>query len=125
MFLPRSFHVQTVPQVDAAILTPVSATYGSLEFPKLAQLGSDLARFRSDFRGAQVIVDLSGIKQHGSGFLNELIEFATDLRRRDIPLVICGDRSGLVQIVGGSAWCVVATDLVAALEACAPVVVAA
>ncbi len=113
-----SFRVRNVHQVAAAILTPVSATYGSLELPKLAQLGTDLARFANQFRGSQVIVDLTGIKQHGSGFLNELIAFANDLRRREILLVVCGDQSGLVQIVGGEAWCVITADLVQALEVC-------
>lgn len=120
-----SFRVAPVPQIQAAILTFKSATYGSLELPKLAQLGADLADFAADFAAEAVILDLSVVSQHGAGFLNELIEFANDVRRQGVELVVSGDQTGLVQLVGGTDWCHMTNDLVEAMNWCASLPVAA
>lgn len=121
----KSFMASVVPQVHTAILAPVSRTYGSLELSKLAQLGRDLADFAVQCPSTAVILDLSGVAQHGSGFLNELIDFANALRQRDVDFIIAGDQTGLVQLVGGPAWCHITGDLVEALNHCGRQVVAA
>lgn len=113
-----SFRARSVPQVQAVILTPDSSTYGSLELARLEQFGVDLADFAVDCTARSVIVDLSGVALHGSGFLRELHAFAVRLRPLEARLIVCGDHAGLVHLVGGEAWCQVTADLVDALNAC-------
>lgn len=118
-----SFRKSNVPQVCATILTPVSRSYGSLDLEKLKQLNLDFAELAKGCADSTIIVDLSGVKLHGSGFLSELIAFADNLQQRDIELIVSGDQTGLVSLVGAAAWCRVADDLVEALNFCASVLV--
>lgn len=115
MMQSESFFVRMLPQAAAVVLTPKSKTYGSLELQKLDKLRRDLSEFQP-WSMESLVVDLTGVVQHGSAFLAVLIELAIRLRRTGTELIVCGDQTGLLELIGGQKWCSLVTDLPAALD---------
>jgi anti-anti-sigma regulatory factor len=113
----QSLVVRTLPNSHSVVVTPQNPSYGSLEESKLAALREDLARADGELLAAgAVIVDLSGVERFGSEFLRIVLNQASTLRDAGIPVVICGDQTGLVKLIRADQWISVVPDLCAALN---------
>ncbi len=113
-----SFQVSYPSHIPATLLTLRSRNYSSLDLTRLQQLGVDFADIATMVSTSMVIVDHSAVSQLGAGFVGELIGLARSLRQRRIELVVVGDQTEVLRIVGAGAWCRLCADLDAAFHLC-------
>lgn len=88
-------------ETSSLILTVAPGNYGSLELSRLAHLEAELEGWLST-SAATVILDLSQVRDSGSGLLGCLARLRTNLQRMGKSLVLCGDATGLIALVGWS-----------------------
>jgi anti-anti-sigma regulatory factor len=112
--LKSTLVVRHAPHLQTTIVTLRGETFGSLETGKLQQLQADLTGV-SCFE-PQLIIDLVGVRQYGSAFLSELIRWIRQLERPEGSVIICVDRTGLLQCCALDRWLTIRPDLLAALN---------
>ncbi len=113
-----SFQVSYPSHIPATLLTLRSRKYSSMELTKLQQLGVDFAEVATTITTSAVIVDHSAVDQMGAGFVGELIGLWRSLRQRRIELIVAGDQTEVLRLVGAGAWCRLCSDLDAAFHLC-------
>ena len=108
-----------VKPLDTVIVTVPVANYGSTNFDLLMRLDSAFADVAGNTASLSVILDLSAIEISGSHFLACLDSLEKQLASTGRRLVVCGDRTGLIQLVNWSDRMSYQRDLVSALNQCA------
>ena len=102
------------------LLTPAAGTYGSTELDTLERQGERLVACGCGEAPhapvTQVVVDLSLVSVGGSGLLGVLAQFRQQLALEGRTLCLCGDQTGLLQMVGWSRLLPVFGTLYEALE---------
>jgi anti-anti-sigma regulatory factor len=87
-------------ETESLVLTLDSGTFGSLELDRLDQLETELREWRLTTAARFVVIDLSRVTSCGSGLLGCLARLRTQLELMGKKLVVCGDNTGLIEVVG-------------------------
>lgn len=107
-----------VESLDTVIVTVPAENYGSTNIDLLQSLDSAFADLAVNTASISVVLDLCAIEISGSHFLACLDSLEKQLASTGRRLVVCGDRTGLIQLVNWSDRMCCQRDLVAALNQC-------
>jgi len=114
-----NLYVRQFDTLNTVIVTIPGQNFGSTNVELLQVLHVSLDEAATGTDSETVILDLSDIEISGSGFLTCLDLFQRQLASAGRQLVVCGDRTGLIELVNWAGRMRYQVDLTAALNASA------
>ena len=108
--------VQRIEEHDTILISVSAGNYGSLNIAKLRALRIALHATAVERSSSTVILDLSAVESCGSGFLTCLDSCYRALHKAGRCLIVCGDRTGLIEIVNWTERLQYQPDLHSALK---------
>jgi anti-anti-sigma regulatory factor len=82
------------------VVTLHAGSYGSLCGETLVRLAAELEAMTHESLAHTVVVDLARMEVGGTAFLTVLLNLRRRLERNEQQLIVCGDRTGLLRVVG-------------------------